>query len=558
MCHAGAWPVPGAAGRKAGTPRFQVMTSIESTPGSPRWLLSIAVILATVMVILDMTIVNVALPHMMGALGATADQITWVLTAYIVMEAIFIPLTGFFATRLGRRRLMLVSIGGFVAASALCGQADSLAEMVLFRLLQGASGAAVVPLSQSIMVDRFPGEERGKAMALWGVGIMLGPILGPTIGGYITQHLDWRWVFYINVPVGIMNLLMIARLVTGEPPRKGKADWIGALLLAAGIGSLQTLLDRGNQENWFQSSLICALAVLAAIGLVAFVVRSWNRRDSVLQLQLLKDRNLAAASLMMAMFGMGLFGVIALQPLMLERLFGYPAQTTGLVMAPRGLASAVGMFAVSRLIGRVGTSKLILAGLMLSAAGTYVMTRYSLNLHPYWVIWPGVVQGLGMGMIFVSLSTIAYDTLHRTATDQASAIFNLARTVGSAMGISIAATVLTRMTQTSWNTLGGEINPFNPALHQWLAVQDLALSDPLAPQLLGHEIGRQASMLGFIDAYWFIMWGFLALAPLLLILRAGSGKTETGVETLQASGSARRSRPLPVISSDEPIAADDP
>jgi DHA2 family multidrug resistance protein len=486
---------------------------------APRWLVAIAVMLATVMVILDMTIVNVALPHMMGALGATADQITWVLTAYIVMEAVFIPLTGFFSARLGRRRLMLASVCGFIITSALCGQAESLAEMVFFRLLQGAFGAAVVPLSQSIMVDSFPAQERGKAMALWGVGIMLGPILGPTLGGYITQHLEWRWVFYINVPVGILNLLLITQVVRGEPAKAARADWFGALLLATGIGSLQTMLDRGTQEGWFQSAFIVALACASLAGVVSFVIRSWRRDDSILQLHLLKDRNLAAASLMMAVFGLGLFGVIALQPLMLERLFDYPAQTTGLIMAPRGLASAIGMFLVSRLIQRVGAPVLIFAGLVLAASGTYVMTWYNLSLYPDWIIWPSVLQGMGMGMVFVPLSTIAYNTLPAEATDQGSAIFNLARTVGSAMGISVAATVLTHMTQVNWNRLGGNINPFNPALQDWLAVKGMTLWEPLTPRLLASELGRQASMLGFIDAYWFIMWSFVLLAPLLLILR---------------------------------------
>jgi DHA2 family multidrug resistance protein len=504
------------------------MTDLQVSPASaaaPRWLLSIAVMLATVMVILDMTIVNVALPHMMGSLGATADQITWVLTAYIVMEAIVIPLSGFLATWLGRRRLLLISIAGFVSASALCGQADSLAEMVAFRLLQGGFGAAVIPLSQSIMVDTFPGGERGKAMALWGVGIMLGPILGPTLGGYITQHFDWRWVFYINVPVGVLNLLMIARLVRPETPRSVRFDWIGALLLAAGIGSLQTLLDRGNQENWFQSGMILTLAGVSVLGLVAFIVRSWSRTDSVLQLHLLKDRNLALASLMMAVFGMGLFGTIALQPLMLERLFDYPAQTTGLVMAPRGLASAVGMFAVSRLITRLGAPRLVMAGLVLAASGTWLMTRYNLELSIGWFVGPSLLQGLGMGMIFVPLSTLVYETLPPSATDQGSAIFNLARTVGSAVGISLAVTVLTRMTQVNWNRLGGDINPFNPALQQWLAAQRLVLSDPLTPQLLSRELERQASMIGFVDAFWFVTLTFVVLAPLLLLFRRKANAT---------------------------------
>ncbi len=500
-----------------------VTVTVPHTPtvsaDTPRWLLSIAVMLATVMVILDMTIVNVALPHMMGSLGATADQITWVLTAYIVMEAIFIPLSGFLASWLGRRRLMLISIAGFVVASALCGQADSLTEMVISRLLQGAFGAAVIPLSQSIMVDSFPGDERGKAMALWGVGIMLGPILGPTLGGYITQHLDWRWVFYINVPIGIINLWMISRLIKPEPMRKLHFDWIGALLLAMGIGSLQIMLDRGNQENWFQSGMILTLATMSLFGVIGFVLRSRSQGNSLLQLPLLKDRNLTLASLMMAVFGMGLFGTIALQPLMLERLFNFPAQTTGLVMAPRGLASAIGMFAVSRVINRVGAPRLVLVGLILAAGGTWMMTWYNLDTSINWFIGPSILQGIGMGMIFVPLSTLVYETLPPTATDQGSAIFNLARTIGSAVGISIAVTIVTRMTQANWNRLGGNINPYNPALQQWLSVKHLSLADSLTPQILAHGLEQQASMIGFVDAFWFIMLSFLVLAPLLLLFR---------------------------------------
>jgi len=485
-----------------------------------RWLVSIAVMLTTVMVILDMTIVNVALPQMMGSLGATSDQITWVLTGYIVAEAIVIPLTGFLAAWLGRRRLMLVSVAGFVISSGLCGQAMTLSQIVLFRILQGAFGASVVPLSQSIMVDTFAGEERGKAMAIWGVGIMLGPILGPTIGGYITQHLDWRWVFYINLPVGLVNLWMIQRYVSrGSATGYRRTDWLGAAAMAVGIGCLQYVLDRGNQDDWFASSIITVLAALSAVALTFFVARSWRRDDSVMRLHLLKDRNLATASLMMFAFGLGLFGTIALQPLMLERLFDYPAETTGLVMAPRGLASAFAMFMVSRLITRLDARVLILSGLALAAGGTYVMSWYSLDISPAWVVWPGVLQGLGMGMIFVPLSAIAYQSLPREATDHASGIFNLARTIGASTGISAVSTVVTRTSQTSWNELGGHLTPYNPALHDWLRALGLSLQNPRAAHLLGEELSRQASMVGFVDAFHFVTLNFLVLAFLVCLLR---------------------------------------
>ena len=496
----------------------------------PRWLVVVAVMLTTVMVILDMTIVNVAMPHMMGALGATADQVTWVLTSYIVAEAIVIPLTGFLAGRLGRRHLLLAAISGFVFFSALCGQAGSLAEMVLFRLLQGAFGAVVIPISQAVLVDLFPGEERGKGMALWGIGIMMGPVLGPSLGGLITEYLNWRMVFYINLPVGLLNLVLVAMVIAPAAGRRASVDWIGALAMAVGIGSLQLVLDRGNQENWWDSRLIVILTVVSVLALMLFFRRSWQRDDSVVHLRLLRDNSLRMASLIIGAFGLGMFGTIALQPILMEDLLGYPAATTGLIMAPRGLGSAVGMLLVARLITRFDPRYLIGTGLVLSATTTFIMSHYNLGISPGWLIWPGLLQGLGMGMIFVPLTTLAYQTLPRQSVDQAAGIFNLARTIGSSAGISIAATVLTRSTQVHWSHLGGFINPYNPALNAWLQTQGMTLADPQAPAILAQELLRQASMLAFVDTFRMIAWSFVLLAPLLLLIsvRRPSGPAPAG------------------------------
>jgi DHA2 family multidrug resistance protein len=480
--------------------------------------------LTTVMVIMDMTIVNVTLPHMMGALGATADQVTWVLTAYMVAEAVTIPLTGWLAGRFGRRRVMLAGIGSFIAASALCGLAGSLQQIVLFRLLQGIAGAPLIPLSQAVLVDAFPARERGKAMAIWGIGIMLGPVLGPTVGGFVTEHLDWRWVFYINLPVGLLTLALVARLIRETPRRAVGTDWIGVALMVIGIGSLQTLLDRGNQEGWWQSGFIDLLTLTAVLGLILFVLRSLHAPRPIVDLRLFRDRNLAVASGMMLVFGLGLFGTIAVQPIMLERLLGYPAETTGLVMAPRALGSAISMAIVARLIGRVDVRWLVGTGMLLTAGATWVMSWYDLAVSPAWIVWPGVAQGLGMGAVFVPLSTMAYGSLRPEQADAGAGLFNLARTIGSAMGVSIAATAYTRFGQIDWNQLGGHINPFNPALGHWLQTQGLSLSDPLAPALLAHELGRQASMLAFTQVFQLIALSFLAMAPLLLLLRSG-GRT---------------------------------
>jgi DHA2 family multidrug resistance protein len=491
----------------------------NGTQTAPRWLISIAIMLATIMVILDMTIVNVALPQMMGALGATSNQITWVLTSFIVAQAVFIPLTGYFSGRFGRKHLLLVSLTGFIVASALCGQAHVLGEMVIFRVLQGMFGAFVIPLSQAIMVDIFPREERGKAMALWGIGIMLGPILGPTLGGFITQHLTWRWVFYINLPIGMFTLMLIWVLIEQTPLRQQKTDWFGAVLMMVGVGSLQIVLDRGNQENWFNSDMIITLTSMGSLLLIAFIWRAWHREDSVVNLRLLKDRNLAMASTLIATFGLGMFGTIALLPILLERLLHYPVETTGLVMAPRGIGAAIGMAVVSRVIARLDVRKILLAGITLSALASYIMTWYDLSVSPGWIVWPGFLQGFGMGLMFVPLSTVAYATIDKQHTDQASGLFNVLRTIGSSAGISILATVLSRSEQGAWNQLGGHINSFNPALHSWLQSNGMTIANPTAPILLAGQLGNQATMIGFLDSFWFVTWSFILLAPLVLFIK---------------------------------------
>ena len=493
----------------------------EST--ASKVLTAAAVLLAVLMVILDMTVVNVALPHMMGALGATPDQITWVLTSYIVAEAVIIPTSGFLAERFGRKRVIFVSVAGFIVASMLCGQSETLAQMVIFRLLQGAFGASVVPLSQAIMVDTFEARNRGKAMAIWGIGILLGPIMGPTVGGFITDHLGWQWVFYINVPIGIINLALILAFLKQTPRAPAVADWIGALLLATGVGSLQMLLDRGNSDDWLQSNFIITLIFVSAFCLIAFAVRSYKRPDAILRLSLLRDHNLATATFMIMAFGVGMLSTIALQPLFLEHLLGYPASTAGLVMAPRGIAVAMGMVFVATTINRFEPRWLVLIGLTLATIGTYATTWYNLDVDIFWIIAPGIVQGLGMGMIFVPLSTLAYQTLPQEASDQAAGIFNLARTIGGSLGIAIAATVLTRESHANVQSLGAGINPYNPALTSWLDATGLSMSDPHALQMLAMELTRQATMIGFIEAFRFVTLSFMVLIPLVLLLKKQEG-----------------------------------
>ncbi|MCB1740814.1 MAG: DHA2 family efflux MFS transporter permease subunit [Gammaproteobacteria bacterium] len=482
-------------------------------------LVSITVMLATVMVILDMTVVNVNLDEMMGALGANADQITWVLTSYIVAEAVTIPLGGVLALRLGRKRLMSVCVTGFIITSALCGQAASLTEMVVFRVLQGAFAASIVPVSQSIMIDTFAPEARGRAMAVWGIGIMLGPILGPTLGGYISQHLSWRWVFYINVPVGLLNLVLIAIVLEQTRRENARADWFGAVLLMAGVGALQALLDQGNQRNWFASPLIQGLALVSVVSLTAFVWRSLGRDDAVLRLALLRDRNLRTASLMMMAFGLGMFGTIALQPIMLSQLFGYPTQTVGLVMAPRGLAAALGMFLVAVSANRIEPRYMVGVGLMLAAMGSYMMGWLNLQADAFWFVLPSLVQGMGMGMIFVPLSTLAFASLPPAQTDFGSGLFNLSRTVGSSIGISAASTLLTHSIAVARSGLVTSLTPSNPNLSLWLDRVGPGPSATHAMATLERMLETQSAMLGFIHTFVLIAFSFVLLAPLLLLFR---------------------------------------
>jgi DHA2 family multidrug resistance protein len=402
--------------------------------------------------------------------------------------------------------------------------------------LQGAFGACVIPLSQAVMVDIFPAEQRGKAMAIWGIGILLGPIMGPTIGGFITDHLDWRWVFYINLPIGIVNLALLALFLGPTPRTPAVADWTGAILLAVGVGALQMLLDRGNTEDWLQSNLIVGLAVISIVCLIAFVARSLRNPHPILRIDLLKDRNLTTATIMIMAFGVGMLSTIALQPLFLEHMLGYPAATAGLLMAPRGIAVAVGMTLVAVLITRVEPRWLVLSGLCLAAAGSYAMTWYNLDIDVPWIIIPGIIQGIGMGMIFVPLSTLAYQTLPKEASDQAASIFNLARTIGGSVGVAIAATVLTRTSQANWQTLGAGVNPYNPALEAWLGAMGASSPDPSTARIISLEVLRQANLVGFIEAFGFVTLAFLVLVPLVLLLGRVRGQVE-----LPFSGQRQRS-----------------
>ncbi|MGF1685922.1 DHA2 family efflux MFS transporter permease subunit [Photobacterium japonica] len=475
--------------------------------------------LSAIMVLLDMTIANVALPHMMGALGVTSEQVTWVLTSYSMAEAIFIPLASYLSLKVGIRKLLLISVSGFILSSALCGQADSLTEMVTFRIIQGAFGAAVIPLSQSIMVQIYPAEERGKAMALFSVGILLGPILGPTLGGIITENMDWRWIFYVNLPVGLFCLTLLFLFVHIDGRGESKVDWLLVGAMALGIGLLQMVLDRGNEEGWFTSNLILFATVISVIALVIFITRSFLIKGDIAPMWLLKDRNLAMSCLMMAGFSMGMFGITQLQPMMLEKLLNYPVETTGFAMAPRGLTSAVVLLVIARFIDRLDARMLIAIGLLLNALGTYYMTQYSAEINMYWVLVPSMIQGAGMGLVFAPLSQLAYATLPKEYTVGGAVVYNLCRTIGGSFGISIVNTYFSRAEQREWHALGGDLSLMNPALQQAAQTQGVAVTDPSFLAQIQALLLQQSTLLAFVYTFGFLLFSYLSLIPLLLFFK---------------------------------------
>jgi DHA2 family multidrug resistance protein len=494
---------------------------MDQPSSGSRFFVTLAVMAATVIQVLDTTIVNVALPHMAGELSASLDQISWVLTSYIVASSIVMPMTGYLTDRLGRRKYLLISIAGFVVASALCGIATSLTEIVLFRLLQGVFGASLVPLSQAIMVDSYPLHERGKAMAIWGMGVMVAPILGPTLGGWLTETVNWRWNFYINVPVGVLSFLLAARHVPDTPVKERSMDWWGLAYLAMFIGGLQYLLDRGQQEDWFGASSIRWAAAILAVGLVCFVGHSiLSKRHTLINIRIFADRNFSAASIVGGAMGLSLYGGMLLQPVMFESVLQYPTFDTGLAMMPRGFGSLFAMLVVGRIIGKVGAKPLIYFGIAVGTLGAWMMTHVGFNTTGSSLILPLVLQGVGIGFVFVPLSAIAFATLPKALTAEAAGGYSLIRSIGSSIGISIVSVSLARGAQASWGALRGYIDPYRFEVQQYLNPLHLkAQGQGLA--ILAQQTALQAQMLGLLHAFWLIVVSFLVMIPLVMLLRPG-------------------------------------
>ena len=487
--------------------------------GGSRAMVTISVMLATLMQTIDNTIANVALPHMQGGLSTTQDQIAWVLTSYIVAAAIMTPMTGWLAGRFGRKRLFLLSVVGFTVASLLCGGAQSLVQIVLFRLFQGLFGAALVPLSQAVLLDVYPRERHGYAMALWGVGVMIGPIFGPMLGGWLTESYSWRWVFYINLPVGVLAYLGILAFVEEhrlETPRP--FDFFGFSMLSLAIGACQLVLDRGEQKDWFASNEIIVATALSALGLYIFIVHSATSKHPFIDPRVLRDRNFVAGILCMAVIGVVLFANLALLPPLMQDLLNYPVVTTGLILAPRGVGTMISMIVVGRFLNRVDPRLSLLAGLLLTALSLYQMTGFSLAMDEWMVIRTGIVQGLGMGLIFPPLSTLTFATLRPELRTEAAGLFSLMRNIGASVGISVVETLLARSIQINHQELAEHVSPYNAMLRVLPSDSFWNMHTLLGQAMLDHEINRQAAMIAYIGDFKFMMVVTLAVVPLLLTL----------------------------------------
>ncbi|MGA8278159.1 MAG: DHA2 family efflux MFS transporter permease subunit [Rhodanobacteraceae bacterium] len=494
-------------------------------------LLVASIMLATLMQVVDTTIANVALPHMQGSLAATQDQISWVLTSYIVAAAIGTPATGWLAAKLGRKHLLTISIAGFTIASILCGIATSLDQMVLFRLLQGLFGAALVPISQSTLLDSFPREKHGAAMALWGMGIMVGPILGPPLGGWLTENYSWHWVFLINVPVGVLALFGVLASMPTDEHRPTRFDLRGFVFLAVGIAAMQLMLDRGNDKDWFGSIEIQIEAALSVLGFYLYWVHWRVRERSFVDLGLLRDRNFGIANLFIFVIGVVLFATMALLPPYLQTLMDYPVVTTGLLLAPRGVGTMVAMMLVGRLMARGVEPRAIAAtGILLTAYSLWMMSGFSADMPAGPVVSSGIVQGLGLGLIFVPVSTLAYATLPMSTRTEAAGIYSLVRNIGSSIGISIVFTLIARNTQLNHAELVSRLTPFgtNALPAMWNA------SSPAGLVALNAEVTRQAAAIAYLDDFWLMMWLTITTLPLLLLFRvprrsAAGAKAQTAV-----------------------------
>jgi len=492
--------------------------------GARRTLITASVMLASFMSALDTTIANVALPRIQGSVSATQDQITWVLTSYIVAAAIMTPLSGWLAGQIGRKKVFLYSVAGFTVASMLCGAAQSLPQIVLARLIQGLCGAALIPLSQAVLLDINPPARHARAMAVWVMGATLGPIVGPALGGWLTEDYNWRWVFYINVPFGILAFLGITTFLPEGVIRKSRFDFFGFAALSVAIASLQVMLDRGQLKDWFSSTEIWIEAIVSAVAFYWFVIHMLTTTERrFVSPALFKDRNFITGNVVIFVVGAVLYATLALLPPLLQDLLNYPVVTTGLVTAPRGAGTLAAMFIVGRLMGKVDVRLIIATGFGLSALSSWQMTGFDVQMDSTMVVWSGILQGLGTGFVYVPLAAATFATLIPTLRDEGTALFSLTRNLGSSIGISVVNTLLTRNTQIMHATLGEHVNRYSPVLR--------AQMPDGAPSLrtmagLNATVTEQAAMIAYNNDFKLMLLLSLAAIPLVFLLRKGRSSAE--------------------------------
>ncbi|HXM21349.1 MAG TPA: DHA2 family efflux MFS transporter permease subunit [Terriglobales bacterium] len=495
------------------------------------WLIAIAVMSSTFMEVLDTTVVNVSLPHIAGNLSASTDEATWTLTSYLVANAIILPMTGWLATKFGRKRLLMLSVTGFTVASFFCGLAPSLPFLIFFRVIQGACGGGLQPLSQAILLESFPPEKRGQAMAFWALGIVVAPMLGPVAGGWLTDNYSWRWVFYINVPIGVLALLLTQAYIFDPPYLRKESkgiDYWGIGLLVLGIGSLQIMLDKGQEDDWFSSHFIVTLAVLTVVGLTGLIIRELKAEHPIIDLSVFRYRSYAIGTFIMTVVGFVLYGSTVLLPLMMQELLGYTATHAGITNLPRGLASFMFMPLIGYLTGKVDSRKLLAAGFLATAFAMYRISLFSLGVAS-WNFWlPLTLQGAGLGLIFVPLTTVTNGPVPRERMGNATSIFNLMRNIGASIGISMVETMQVRKAQMHINILGKHVNPANPQARQTIAGlralfmsqgKDAATATRQAYGAVWGMVQQQAAMLAYNDVFRFLALMFLVMLPLIFLMR---------------------------------------
>jgi DHA2 family multidrug resistance protein len=504
-------------------PLNTLIRKLQNLPeGTQHFLLITAVMMAAIIQLIDTTIANVALPHMQGSMSASQDKIAWVLTSYIMATAITMPLMGWLAGRIGRKRLLVISVAGFTLASMACGASFTLEEIIVFRVLQGVFGASLVPISQALLLDTFPVQKHARAMGIWGVGVMMAPILGPTVGGWLTEYYSWRWVFYINVPFGILSLLGVIALAKESPLDKERPfDLFGFMLLSIAIVSLQLMLDRGQSKYWFESGEIVFELFVALLALYLFTVHMFTHKNPYVDPRLFKDRNFSLGLIFMFLLGVIMLATMALFPPYLQTLLGYSVFDAGMILAPRGVGTMLAMLICGWIMERdlLSPRYMIVAGLVIIVVSMQGMTAFTTDVTQSMITWTGCLQGFGMGLIFVPLTTLAFATLDPALRTEATSIFGLVRTIGSSLGISIVMGQLAANLQYEHAVLTEHITEFNPLLQHTAVAPIWDIHTPQGLALLETEVTRQALQLAYIDDFQLIMLMALVAVPAALLLQ---------------------------------------